>query len=68
MTATEDLLEFRAANRFSTILADPPWRFQNAKGKMAPEHPEILKVRDFWDDWISKSRAERWDARMSFAK
>ena len=24
--------------KFSTILADPPWRFQNRTGKIAPEH------------------------------
>ncbi|MFT3785067.1 MAG: MT-A70 family methyltransferase [Tepidisphaeraceae bacterium] len=26
---------------FSTILADPPWRFQNRTGKMAPEHRRL---------------------------
>jgi N6-adenosine-specific RNA methylase IME4 len=26
---------------FRTILADPPWRFQNATGKMAPEHKRL---------------------------
>ncbi|MGB0682344.1 MAG: MT-A70 family methyltransferase [Magnetovibrionaceae bacterium] len=26
---------------FSTILADPPWRFQNRTGKMAPEHKRL---------------------------
>jgi N6-adenosine-specific RNA methylase IME4 len=28
---------------FSTILADPPWRFQNATGKVAPEHRRLLR-------------------------
>jgi hypothetical protein len=27
--------------RFSTILADPPWRFLNRTGKMAPEHRRL---------------------------
>jgi len=27
--------------RFSTILIDPPWRFQNRTGKMAPEHKRL---------------------------
>jgi len=27
--------------RFGTILADPPWRFQNRTGKMAPEHNRL---------------------------
>jgi N6-adenosine-specific RNA methylase IME4 len=26
---------------FSTILIDPPWRFQNRTGKMAPEHKRL---------------------------
>lgn len=27
--------------RFRTILADPPWRFENRTGKMAPEHKRL---------------------------
>jgi len=30
---------------FSTILADPPWRFQNRTGKMAPEHRRLHRYR-----------------------
>lgn len=26
---------------FSTVLADPPWRFQNRTGKVAPEHKRL---------------------------
>ena len=26
---------------FATILADPPWRFQNRTGKVAPEHKRL---------------------------
>ena len=26
---------------YKTILADPPWRFQNRTGKMAPEHKRL---------------------------
>ena len=28
-------------NDYKTILADPPWRFQNRTGKMAPEHKRL---------------------------
>jgi N6-adenosine-specific RNA methylase IME4 len=28
---------------YSTILADPPWRFQNRTGKMAPEHRRLKR-------------------------
>lgn len=29
--------------QFSTILADPPWQFQNKTGKVAPEHRRLLR-------------------------
>ena len=29
--------------RYSTILIDPPWRFQNRTGKMAPEHKRLRR-------------------------
>ncbi len=29
--------------RFATILIDPPWRFQNRTGKMAPEHKRLRR-------------------------
>lgn len=41
-SAAEDLLS-RVHGPFSTILADPPWRFQNRTGKMAPEHQRLLR-------------------------
>lgn len=28
---------------FSTLLADPPWRFQNRTGKVAPEHRRLSR-------------------------
>lgn len=36
-----DLIQFCAGERFKTILADPPWQFQNRTGKMAPEHKRL---------------------------
>jgi len=30
-----------AGKEFSTVLADPPWQFQNRTGKMAPEHKRL---------------------------
>ena len=29
------------AGGFSTVLSDPPWRFQNRTGKVAPEHKRL---------------------------
>lgn len=36
-----ELIEFCQGKRFKTILADPPWQFQNRTGKMAPEHKRL---------------------------
>lgn len=36
------LSELRGGN-FRTILADPPWQFQNRTGKMAPEHKRLSR-------------------------
>ena len=38
-----DLLATLAGRRFRTILADPPWRFQNRTGKIAPEHRRLSR-------------------------
>ena len=38
-----DLLTFCGKKKFSTILADPPWKFQNSTGKMAPEHKRLYR-------------------------
>jgi N6-adenosine-specific RNA methylase IME4 len=37
------LLNFAGSRRFSTVLADPPWRFTNRTGKMAPEHRRLSR-------------------------
>jgi len=41
--AASDLRAFLAGRRFATILADPPWRFQNRTGKVAPEHRRLSR-------------------------
>lgn len=41
MTASEHLKSFVGSQQFSTVLADPPWRFINRTGKMAPEHKRL---------------------------
>src|SRR5947207_13391951 len=38
----DDLLK-NGASRYATILADPPWRFNNRTGKMAPEHRRLRR-------------------------
>lgn len=39
----QDLLRFAKGERFATVLADPPWRFANRTGKMAPEHRRLSR-------------------------
>ncbi len=39
--ASANLLECAGKEKFTTILADPPWQFQNRTGKMAPEHKRL---------------------------
>jgi len=41
--AGKDLLLAANGQRFKTILADPPWRFTNRTGKMAPEHRRLSR-------------------------
>ena len=41
--AGRDLLARHDGQRFHTILADPPWQFQNRTGKMAPEHKRLSR-------------------------
>jgi hypothetical protein len=51
-TTVSDNFRFSAAvtelsrlGRFSTLLVDPPWRFANRTGKMAPEHKRLSRYR-----------------------
>jgi N6-adenosine-specific RNA methylase IME4 len=42
----DTILDFAATLRgrkFATVLADPPWRFVNRTGKMAPEHRRLSR-------------------------
>ena len=41
-----------AGQRFGTILADPPWRFQNRTGKVAPEHQRLHRYETMSVDEI----------------
>ena len=36
-----DLVRTARGQKFGTILADPPWQFQNRTGKVAPEHKRL---------------------------
>lgn len=39
-------------DKFGTILADPPWKFINRTGKMAPEHKRLYRYQTMTNDEI----------------
>lgn len=41
ISAAREFAAFAAGRKFRTILADPPWQFQNRTGKVAPEHKRL---------------------------
>lgn len=41
LDASADFLSRVGKKKFRTVLADPPWQFQNRTGKMAPEHKRL---------------------------
>jgi N6-adenosine-specific RNA methylase IME4 len=41
--AAEHLRAALGNSRFATVLADPPWQFQNRTGKIAPEHHRLTR-------------------------
>ena len=43
ITISKELLEFVGDKKYSTVLADPPWQFENRTGKMAPEHKRLSR-------------------------
>jgi N6-adenosine-specific RNA methylase IME4 len=47
------LTTFVADQKFATILADPPWRFANRTGKMAPEHRRLSRYGTMTADEIA---------------
>jgi N6-adenosine-specific RNA methylase IME4 len=65
MNTSDDLLYFIGKRKFSTILADPPWQFQNRTGKMAPEHKRLSRyptmklqeIKDLPVEAIAEERA-----------
>jgi len=63
-SAAKELLDFADGMEFATILADPPWRFTNRTGKMAPEHRRLSRYRtmsfeELYDLPVHKIAADR---------
>lgn len=58
-TPSSELLATAAGRRFKTIMADPPWRFQNSTGKVAPEHKRLNRYGTMTLDDIMALPVER---------
>ena len=43
MSPREQFVRMAETMKFKTVLADPPWQFQNRTGKMAPEHKRLTR-------------------------
>jgi N6-adenosine-specific RNA methylase IME4 len=54
----QDLLRL-PAGRFRTMLADPPWQFENRTGKVAPEHQRLRRYRTMALDEICALPVDR---------
>ena len=52
--AAPSLLSAAEGMGFRTVLADPPWRFQNRTGKMAPEHARLSRYETMTLDEIAE--------------
>lgn len=50
--ASAGLLRSVGGKKYRTILADPPWQFQNRTGKVAPEHRRLSRYRTMTFDEI----------------
>ena len=53
LDASADLRAFADGRKFATVLADPPWRFENRTGKVAPEHRRLSRYGTMDIDSIS---------------
>lgn len=52
VTPGDDLMENAGRTKYGTVLADPPWRFINRTGKMAPEHKRLARYSTMTTDQI----------------
>ena len=62
---SQELFQKLGKDRFKTILADPPWRFQNRTGKMAPEHRRLSRYDTMTLEDIMKLPVEGLAAETS---
>jgi len=63
--AAGGLLRFANGRTFATILADPPWRFTNQTGKVAPEHRRLSRYATMTLDEIMALPVQRLAAPVA---
>jgi N6-adenosine-specific RNA methylase IME4 len=63
--AADSLLNVADGRQFGTILADPPWQFQNRTGKVAPEHKRLSRYGTMKLDEICELPVEKIAAEPS---
>lgn len=63
--ADRDLLNMHGDEQFTTILADPPWQFQNRTGKVAPEHRRLSRYETMNFDEIMQLPIQRLTAETA---
>ena len=61
----DDLLAFVGGRKYASILADPPWRFTNRTGKMAPEHRRLSRYGTLTTEDIAALPVSRIAAEMA---
>ncbi len=57
--------EANVRGKFGTILADPPWRFMNRTGKMAPEHRRLSRYETLTIEEIKAIPVSKVAAKQS---
>ena len=65
MNIESDLRQFIGDKKYSTILADPPWQFQNRTGKVAPEHRRLSRYETLTFEQIMKLPVSEISAQVA---
>ena len=58
-------INFNIVGKFGTILADPPWEFNNRTGKIAPENKKLKRYKTMNLEDIKSLPIDRISAKRS---
>jgi N6-adenosine-specific RNA methylase IME4 len=65
LSLTQEFVQQYGGQHYGTVLADPPWQFQNRTGKMAPEHKRLARYATMTLDAIAELPVARAVASTS---